>query len=124
MVLMPDPILSERDILHRLDVPAGVASFDRLQTAAMLSIVDGFDRKIQRDPFVHLTGAALSLHANLSRLQLLDLLIEHHAKQTLTLDTLARSNTELVAYCEAARRVLVTKVELIAECSTSHDKIH
>ena len=120
---MPDPILDERNILGLLDTPAGLASTDRLQTGSMLALVDGFDRRIQREPFVHLTAAVLSVHTNLGRLQFLNLITDLQKQRPLTADQLAAATIEMVAYCETERLALVHKVKLISLCPTSTDKI-
>ena len=104
---MADPLLDERSILNMLDVPASLVSAERLQTAAMLSLVDGFDRKLQREPFVRLTAAALSVHTNLGRLQFLNLLVQLRKQQDFTADQFAAATVEVVVYCEIERIVLV-----------------
>jgi hypothetical protein len=121
---MPDPILNEQVILQMLDVPAGLVSAERLQTASMLALVNGFDRRIQREPFVRLAAAAMSTHTNLGRLQFTQLVVDLHNKQPLTAADLAKAMTEITAYCEVERLALVKQVQLVALCPTSTDNIN
>jgi hypothetical protein len=120
---MADPFLNEQNILAALDVPASVGTVDRLQTAAMLAIVDGFDRKIQRDPFILLTASGLGLHTNMGRLHLINRVIELHKTQKLTPEKLTEADIELLAVCEAERIGLLNKSRLVSQCPLSTDKI-
>ena len=121
---MADPVFNEQYILKMLDVPVGLASIDRLQTATMLTIVDGFDRKLKREAFVRLIANALSAHANLGRLQFIKLLMDLHTQHPVTLEQLVMASTEMVAYCETERVSLVKQFQLVAQCPTSLNKIH
>jgi hypothetical protein len=120
---MADPIISEQSIIGLLDVPASLEAADRLQSGAMLALVDGFDRRIQREPFVRLTAAAMSTHTNLGRLQFLNLIVELAKKQPLTADQLTQAVIEIVAYCETERLSLLHQAKLVAMCPVSTDKI-
>src|SRR4051812_48296436 len=54
-----------------LDCKVQVDNTSRLQAGAMMSLVDGFDRKINREQYLKLLLAAFSMYAQLAKLYLL-----------------------------------------------------
>ncbi len=60
---MTDPVLHEPTIMDTLDCTCEPDNAARLQAGALLSLVDAYDRKLEREAFVVLAGAALALIA-------------------------------------------------------------
>jgi hypothetical protein len=121
---MADPKINEQYLLSVLDVPCSLDVIDRLQSGALMSSVNGFDRRILRDPFMALTAAAFSLHTNLGRFHLLARIRELEKEQKLTTEKLDEANLQLQAFCETERVHLVSQVTAIAACPTSVDKVN
>lgn len=120
---MADPIFSEATILNMLDAPASLAAVEPLRTGAILALVNGFDRKIQRDPFSLLVSSAVELHTNLGHLVLLDRMNTLNRQQQLTAEKFNEALINTIATCETGRLSLLHQMKLIAQCPTSYDKI-
>ena len=121
---MADPVVDEQHLMGSLDVPASLAVVERLQSSSVISVIDGFDRKVTRDPFIHLTAAAFSLHTHLGRLHLIARINELFKQGKLTQERLTDAENQLIAFCEVERVTLCNQVALVAQCPTSASPVH
>ena len=120
---MADPVFNEATILNLLGAPASIAAFEPLQTGAALALVNGFDRKIQREPFTLLVSSAMGLHTNLGRLHLITRMQKLHEQQSLTPEKFDEASIDIVAFCETERLSLLHQMKMMSLCPTSEDKI-
>lgn len=120
---MADPILNESMILVGLSPPASLENIDQLQEASWLSIANAYDRKIERDEFIKLISAAMTMNNNLGRLQVTVRVREMMERNKLTKENIDAAATQLIGYSEVARLELYRLTELVAQCPTSLDKV-
>jgi hypothetical protein len=121
---MADPIVDERYLMAALDAPASLAAVEDLQSSALVAVIDAWDRKILRDPFVALTASAFSLHTQLGRLHMVARIHEMFKQDKLTDERLTDADLQLLAFCEAERISLVKLASLVAQCPTSAVSVH
>ena len=120
---MADPILNEDMILAGLSPPAALDTADQLQEASWLAIANAYDRQIEREPFIQLIGAAMTMNNNLGRLQVTRRCREMMERDQLTKERLDDAVIQLIGYSESARVELFKLTELVAQCPTSLDKV-
>jgi hypothetical protein len=120
---MADPVFNEATIISLLGAPASIAAFEPLQTGAALALVNGFDRKIQREPFTFLVSSAMGLHTNLGRLHLITRMRELQKQNILTPAKFDEASVDIVAFCETERLSLLHQMKMMTLCPTSDDKI-
>jgi hypothetical protein len=121
---MPDPLLDEPLILLQLNVPVSVNSVERLQQGAVLAVIDGFDRKVLREPFLNITSDAFRLATNLEKLELISRIMELQKQDKLTAEHLADAHGQLLASSETSRLAVINQLHLISQCPTSEDKVN
>ncbi len=120
---MADPILNEDMILAGLCAPASLDTADQLQEASWMSIANAYDRKIEREPFVKLISAAMTMNNNLGRLLVTVRVRDMLERGKLTKEQLDEAAASLIGYSESARVDLYKLTELVAQCPTSLDKV-
>jgi hypothetical protein len=119
-----DPILSELIVMASLDIPVSLQNIESLQSAALISVVDAFDRRIERESFCEIVAASLALHSYLARLNLAAAVESLLAKDVLTLKKVQDAAQSLTMDGEAARIALKRFMHLVVQCPTSADPIH
>jgi hypothetical protein len=119
-----DPILSELIVMASLDIPVSLQNIESLQSAALISVVDAFDRRIERESFCEIAAASLALHSYLARLNLAAAVESLLAKEVLTLKKVQDAAQSLTMDGEAARVALKRFMHLVIQCPTSHDSVN
>lgn len=119
-----DPQMYEPQLLDVLSVPAGVLTVERLQSGALMSVVDAFDRRIMRYPFIDLVQAAMVLNNQLGRLTLVAAIAEEVKNKTVTPEKLAEAIVGLTERAEIQRLKVLKLMQLVAACPTSEDNVH
>jgi hypothetical protein len=120
---MADPQIDEGYLLASLSIPCASTTIDQLQAGAAMAVLDGFDRKIMREPFARLLTSAISFNVYLSQLQVISRLIDLEKAQKLTAERLAEAKVQLIGFGEIERLGLLKQVQLVASCPTSEDKV-
>lgn len=118
-----DPVLNELMILNALEAKSGPASVQRLQTGALMSVIDAFDRRIQRPEFCQIVYSAMALHSHLARIHL-GMAVETLIKQDL-MDSkkIEEALRILTGDAESERISLYKQMELVVQCPTAADSV-
>lgn len=117
------PKISEQMILDCLDVPVNGENIGALQSGAIMSVVDAFDRQIQREHFVMLCDHALTLHSAMGRMHTL-LSTQHLQEQKeLSPATITNAIQRITEHASSKRQQLKDMMKLVAQCPTGEDPI-
>ncbi len=110
------------DTLDCLPVPDNTS---RLQAAALLSLLDAYDRRLTRDNFVTLASAALALHTQIGKLYLIDSVRENGLIGALDDGVLlSRATAGVRGLATDAHAELFKLMHKVVACPTSQDKVH
>lgn len=118
-----DPVLSEEMILDCLSVDCTLDGIQALQTGALFSIVDAYDRLTVRDAYLPIVYASLALHATMSRIHALTMVKRLLDKGELTDEKLDAALEGLYSYATGAKIDLKRMVSHVAECAKSSNPI-
>lgn len=121
---MPDPQLSEEIIMDALGAIASPVSAERLENGAVLAIVDCFDRRINRDPFITAVTNACMLHDSLGRLHFANAMMLMWKQEKLSIEELEKAVKRLTERAEDSRNRLIKEMELVVQCPLEADKRH
>ncbi len=121
---MTDPVLHEDTIMDALDCTAEHTNTGRLQAAAMLCLIDAYDRKLQREHFVALASAALGLHTQIGKLYMMTSVRENEEIGVLDHDMLNKAVFGVHLAAGTAHMELFKLMQKIIACPTSADKVH
>ena len=121
---MADPMINERMLVDTISVPASLENIERLQSGALMATINGFDRRLQREPYIELAAAAFSLHTHLGRLHMVARIKELFNQEKLTKERLNDAEEQLIAYCEHERVALQKLTGLVVQCPTSADPVN
>ncbi len=121
---MTDPILHEPTIMDTLDCNPFPENTGRLQAAALLCLLDAYDRKLVREHFVTLAEAALSMHTQLGKLYMIDSVRENEQIGVLDTTMLQRAVTGVQAMAINSHVELYALMKKIVACPTTADKVH
>lgn len=121
-----NPQFSEKVILDALDAITTVRSTMNLQAASKLSILDAFDRGIEREAFIDILQEALSLYTFTSRLSMVTHLksICEQTGHGIEKNHFEQAVHEVTAVCEAHRGKLIKHMELVVQCPLEFDTLH
>jgi hypothetical protein len=121
-----NPLFSEKVLLDALDNIATPRSAFNLQAGAQLSILDAFDRGIDREAFIDILKDAMLLHDYTSRLSLVAHL-KAQCEQTgrgVGVEDFSEAVQEVTAVCESHRAKLIRHMELVVQCPCDFDTLH
>jgi hypothetical protein len=120
-----DPMFDEDHIIHLLQSPVKVENIDLLQSGAVQTICDLYDRKATRDEFIAGLALGLQLYGMLAKFWLLDNIEETTKKfdGNLPQDKWDIARAQSVAVITEQRRSMVDLVERLKQCPTSKDPI-
>lgn len=121
---MADPLLDERLILTMLNVPVSLEVAARLQHASLMALVDAYDRKLERESYIALAGAALELHSAAGKYKIMSSIAALQKDNKLTVEEITSSQTELDKHATKLLSNLTALFERCAMCPTSEDKVH
>lgn len=119
-----EPVLNEDAILNDLDRVTSAPSAAQLKQGARLAIIDTFDRRPHREPFVDLVNEACSLQANLSRLEFAENLRGVLEKGKLDKAMLDDTIKGLTQVCEERRAAVLKMFKPVTEMRMDHDPLH
>ncbi len=121
---MTDPVLHEPTIIDTLDCSPVPENTGRLQAAALLSLLDAYDRKLTRDNFVTLASAALALHTQVGKLYMIDSVRENNLIGVLDAGMLEKATAGVLMMTRDAHTELFGLMRRVVACPTSEDKVH
>lgn len=123
-----DPKIHEASLVQMIDCKVGVDCTPRLQAASMMSVIDAFDRQIQRPAFLELMLAAFLLHTQMGKLYMLN---EVRVNYNGTDDpgqefaaTLLNTQNDVFKLAVDTHTELAKRVALLVQCPTSQDPVH
>lgn len=121
-----DPKFSEKVLVDALDMVSTPRSAANLQAGAQLSILDAFDRGIDRDAFIDIMKEAMLLHTYTSRLSLVAYLKAccEQSGHGVEINEFEQAVHEVTATCEQHRAALVKHVDLLVQCPIEDDTLH
>ncbi len=121
---MTDPVLHEETIMDTLDCLPVPENTGRLQAAALLSLLDAYDRKLTRENFVTLASAAMALHTQVGKLYMIDSVRENNLIGVLDTGMLDKATAGVRSMTEDAHTELFRLMRKVVSCPTSEDKVH
>jgi hypothetical protein len=121
---MVSPRIDESMVLGILDVPVNMNTVPQLQSGAILSTVDAWDRNIQRGPFVDIMAVSFNLHSGAGRLQTMISIRDMLSNGDLDVTKLDDAIGRLVSATETHRNALLKHMELVSQCPVDEDQIH
>lgn len=121
---MTDPVLHEPTIMEALDCLPVAENTSRLQAAAMLSLLDAYDRNLTRENFVTLASAALALHTQMGKLYMIDSVRENDRAGVLDAEMLDTAVKGVRVMAIDAHAEVFGLMRRVVACPTSQDKVH
>lgn len=121
---MTDPVLHEPTIMDTLDCNPYPENASRLQAAALLCLLDAYDRKLIREHFVTLASAALALHTQVGKLFLIDSVRENDKIGMLDTTLIDKAVRGVQGMTSSAHAELYGLMNKIVMCPTTADKVH
>lgn len=121
-----NPQFCEKVILDALDNISTPGAAQNLQAGAQLSILDAFDRGINRDAFIDILKEAMLLHTFTSRLSMvahMKAIVDKRSAPVST-DELTEAVHEVTALCEQHRTSLIKQMDLVVQCPLEMDTQH
>ncbi len=121
---MTDPVLHEPTIMDTLDCLPHPENTSRLQAAALLCLLDAYDRKLEREHFVTLAQAALELHTQVGKFYMIDSVRENESIGVLDTDMLNKAVIGVHIMTSDAHNALLKLMRRVVSCPTTADKVH
>ena len=121
---MASPQLNEAMIAATLGAPPMQESGEPLRTAAFLTIVDAYDRKVDRDTFFETAQAACQLSEMMGRLESITGISNSFKAEKLTIDKLEDALATVTGHAEVFRMTLIRKIGLMMQMPWDDDTKH
>lgn len=121
------PLFDEQMILDCLAQPISFEAIGPLQSAAMMALIDCYDRKVEREFFGNVAATALALHTAMGRLHTSTVLRamaneeQFKGNPERELDGAIKS---LTAHAQLRQKELNQMVHLLVQCPTGEDSIN
>lgn len=107
-----------------LDCRTEAANATRLQTAAMMCVVDAYDRKLQREHFALLVDAAMALHTQVGKMFMMVSVQDNYRQGNLDGGVIDRAVKGIEGLTLKAHDDLIGLMGKVVSCPTSQDKVH
>ena len=121
---MASPILNEALIASMLGTEPVAASAEYLRTAALMIIIDAYDRKIEREEFITAAKSAVQLIEMMGRLESVTGVHASFTSQHLTAERLEEAIRVLTSNAETNRVSLAHFMERLIQCSEDGQTIN
>jgi hypothetical protein len=122
---MASPFLNEHMIIETLSLPVSSDTSESLCVAAMLAVLDGYDRKIKRDEYGIVVDAVCKFHEMIGRLVIVNLVRSLIGKtDPATCENLNKAASELQTGANLLRKQILSKMQVVAQCPWDEDTIH
>jgi hypothetical protein len=119
-----DPVLHEPTIMDTLDCRVDPGNASRLQTAALLSLIDAYDRRLTRENFLVLAEAALGMHTQIGKLYMMASVADNYNLGVLDDLMVERAVNGTSAMAVKAHDELYGLMKKVVMCPTSDDKVN
>lgn len=107
-----------------LSLPATEANSAKLQQAALLALVDGFDRKLLREKYIEVAELTLGLKDAIARQSVVGSIDELFRAGDLTQEEMDTALTALDRMVERSRINLLEAMANVVRCPTSADTVN
>ena len=121
---MASTLLNEDLLAGMLELPSSAEHGVDLRTAALLVLLDAYDRKVTREEFFATAKTAVQLCEMMGRLESVTGIHTSQKADTLTSAVLDEALTKITAFAETHRQALVRKVALLRQCPEDENTIH
>ena len=121
---MADPILDEDLIIHFLRSPVVPEMMHQMQSGAVQTLLDLYDRKVTRDEFCEAAGQCVVLYSSAARMLILDSMRQLYIDQALTPAAFDEAVVGLQRIMRIQTAGVIEIVERLKLCPTSQDKVH
>ena len=121
---MTDPVLHEPTIMDTLDCRVDPVNTSRLQAAALLSLIDAYDRKLTRENFLVLAEAALGMHTQIGKFYMMSSIWDNHKIGLLDGVMIEKAVHGTNAMALKAHDELFGLMKRVVMCPTSEDKVN
>lgn len=119
-----DPKINEPLIIEALDTVSSIKSSPRIISGTTLAVMDGFDRRIDRDPFQDMVELSMRISDALGRLGAVEAIKNIFKEGRLDEPKLNAAIKELTERAEANRIKMLKSMELVIQCPTPRDSKH
>lgn len=124
---MADPILDEEHILEVLGLPTDAspsATCARLQTGALMALIDAYDRRATRDQFIVIASEALALHTIAGKSLMLASTHELFREEALTEASFLTASASAADITSGKVAALIEIVQRLSKCPTTKDVVN
>lgn len=121
---MASPVLDEDQILMAIQIPLNEDNLLPVRMGTLCSVIDAFDRKLLRDPYVELVGDAMNLHSCSGRLEILYGVRQLFKDGKFEEKFITDSIEHIEKRGDTFRASLVAKMRKVAECRNDTDPVH
>ena len=116
--------LNEDIIITMLGVAPTAENGNDLRTAALLVLMDAYDRKIEREAFFKTAQTAVQMCEMMGRLESTTGVKSSYAAGKLTAENLDTALEAITGFAEANRKSLLHDMSLLIQCPEDDDTKH
>ena len=121
---MATPFFNEDMIASMLDTAPSIEAGEQLRTASYITLLDAYDRKVDRNTFSEVAKQAVQLNEMMGRLESTTGIYATFKADKLTPEKLEEAMAIITGHAESCRHALVEKLALIMQCPWSDDSVH
>ena len=121
---MSSTLLNEDLLAGMLAVPPSAESGPDLRTAALLVLLDAYDRRVTREAFFKTAKTAVQLCEMLGRLESTTGINASFTKGTLSAEMLLEALTKITSFAETHRNSLAHDVTLFMQCPEDGETVN
>jgi hypothetical protein len=119
-----DPLIDEEFMVEALSTKVSPQTIARLQTGAMLLLIDAYDRKTTRGEFAQIADCAVKAYAQAAKLWLMTNIKESDDGGFLTTDAIGEAQCALIASVADLTNNARDLACLLKQCPIKEDKVH
>lgn len=120
-----DPLVDEEFMLSALtNTKVGAPTVARMQTGAMLLLIDAYDRKTTRNEFAIIANTVMMFYASAAKLWLMGNIRERADEGSLDIEMMEGAVEGLIDVCGRGMGDCRELAELLAQCPLKADKIN
>ena len=113
---MPSTTLNEPLIVGMLGTSPTAEHGENLRTAALMVLLDAYDRKVTRDSFFDTARNALQLNEMMGRIESISGIHASMGSNLLTAEKLQEAVSVVTGHADACRKSLLHDMALLMEC--------
>jgi ABC-type transporter Mla MlaB component len=119
-----DPLVDEEFMVEALSTKVSPQTIARLQTGAMMLLIDAYDRKTTRMEFAQIADAAVKAYGQTAKLWLLTNIKEASDSGYLDADHIDEAQVALIAHVADLTHAARDLALLLKQCPLKEDKVH